>query len=303
MTVLEGRSGTLPVGGADAPLGRPLLARDSVVAALLLVPCFAWIAFFFLLPLGMMVWRSLAGEAGSIAIYQDILTAPLYHKVMATTLRTAVATPVLALLLGYPVAYALTVSQPAVRGLMLLLVLVPYWVDIIVRSFSWMVMLGDNGIVNKALVGLGLIPAPAQLLYTTLSVLLGMVQIMLPFAIVTLFGAMLRIDRTLMTAAKIHGATSWQAFYAVFLPLSLPGVYGAGLLVFIMSLGFFVTPALLGSPKETMIAQTIMVEATQTLDWETASAAGTLLLIITTIIAVIYNRYFSLDRLWGGSDQ
>jgi putative spermidine/putrescine transport system permease protein len=130
-----------------------------------------------------------------------------------------------------------------------------------------------------------------------------MVQILLPFAIVTLFGAMLRIDRTLITAAKIHGANEWQAFRTVFFPLSLPGVYGAALLVFILGLGFYVTPALLGSPKETMIAQTIMVEATQTLDWETASAAGTMLLVISTAIAAIYNRYFSLDRLWGGSDK
>ena len=142
-----------------------------------------------------------------------------------------------------------------------------------------------------------------QLLYTPFSVLLGMVQILLPFAIITLFGAMLRIDRTLMTAAKIHGASDWQAFRTIFFPLSLPGVYGAGLLVFILGLGFFVTPALLGSPKETMIAQTIMVEATQILDWEHASAAGALLLIITTVITAIYNRYFSLDRLWGGSDK
>lgn len=303
MTAEAGGATSLHGDQLQGAKSRPLVARDGVIAALLLVPCFAWVTAFFLVPLSMMVWRSLAGEAGSVAIYQDILTAPLYHKVMVTTLRTAVATTGLALLLGYPVAYALTVSRPVVRGVMMLMVLVPYWVDIIVRSFSWMVMLGDNGIVNKALIGLGIISAPVQLLYTTLSVLLGMVQIMLPFAIVTLFGAMLRIDRTLVTAAKIHGATSWQAFYNVFLPLSLPGVYGAGLLVFIMSLGFYVTPALLGSPKETMIAQTIMVEATQTLDWETASAAGTLLLIMTTIVAAIYNRYFSLDRLWGGSDH
>lgn len=282
---------------------RPLLARPGAVAALLLLPCFAWIAFFFLMPLGIMVWRSLAGDAGSIAVYHDVLTAPLYHKVLGTTLKMSVLTTIVALLLGYPVAYALASSGPKLRGIMLLLILVPYWVDIIVRSFSWLVMLGDNGIVNKALIGLGLIDGPVQILYTPYAVLLGMVQILLPFAIVTLFGAMLRIDRTLITAAKIHGASEWQAFRTVFFPLSLPGIYGAGLLVFILGLGFFVTPALLGSPKETMIAQTIMIEATQTLDWETASAAGSLLLIITTIIATIYNRYFSLDRLWGGSDK
>src|SRR4029077_20420571 len=185
----------------------------------------------------------------------------------------------------------------------LLFILIPYWVDIIVRSFSWLIMLGDNGLINKALVGLGLVSEPLALLYNTFSVLVAMTQILLPITIVTLFGAMLRIDRTLMAAATIHGAGEWQAFRTVFFPLSLPGVYGAGLLAFILGLGFYVTPALLGSPKETMIAQTIMLEATQIQDWETASAAGTLLLIVTTIIAAIYNRYFSLDRLWGGSDK
>ena len=281
----------------------PLLSRPGFMAGLLLLPSFVWITIFFLIPLALMIWRSLTGENGSIGIYWEILSSPLYHKVFGTTLQMASITTVFALLLGYPVAYALTMAGPKLRGLILLMVLVPYWVDIIVRSFSWLVMLGDNGIVNKSLMWLGLTAGPVQILYTPFSVLLGMVQILLPFAIVTLFGAMLRIDRTLTTAAKIHGASDWQAFRTIFLPLSLPGVYGAGLLVFVLGLGFFVTPALLGSPKQTMIAQTIMVEATQILDWEHASAAGAILLLITTAIVAIYNTFFSLDRLWGGSEK
>jgi putative spermidine/putrescine transport system permease protein len=222
---------------------------------------------------------------------------------MMTTVKTAGIATVFALLLAYPLAYALTISSGKVRALILVFVLIPYWVDIIVRSFSWLILLGDNGMVNKALMGLGIISTPLQLLYNPFSVLLAMVQILLPLTTVTLFGAMLRIDRTLITAAKIHGASGWHAFRTVFFPLSLPGVYGAGLLVFVLALGFYVTPALLGSPRETMIAQTIMVEASQLLDWPQASAAGAVLLIITTSIAAVYNRYFSLDRLWGGSDK
>src|SRR5436305_12591 len=127
--------------------------------------------------------------------------------------------------------------------------------------------------------------------------------ILLPLATIVLFGAMLRIERTLIAAATIHGAGPWQAFRTIFFPLSLPGIYGAGLLVFVLALGFYVTPSLLGSPRETMIAQTIMVEASQLLDWSQASAAGAVLLLITTAIAALYNRYFSLDRLWGGTDK
>jgi ABC-type spermidine/putrescine transport system permease subunit I len=272
---------------AEPPAG--LLLRGAafsgrgLLPTLLLLPCLIWISFFFLVPLGLMCWRSLASEGFSLETYSVLFTSPLYTKVMLTTVRTAAIATIFALLLAF--------------------VLIPYWVDIIVRSFSWLILLGDNGMVNKALVGLGIVSAPLQLLYTPFSVLLAMVQILLPLTTVTLFGAMLRIDRTLMAAAKIHGANEWQAFRTVFFPLSLPGVYGAGLLVFVLALGFYVTPALLGSPRETMIAQTIMVEASQLLDWPQASAAGAVLLLITTSIAAVYNRYFSLDRLWGGSDQ
>ena len=276
--------------------------RTSLLPVLLLAPALIWIFVFFLLPLGLMSWRSLASEGVSLAPYATLLTSPLYTKVMLTTVKLASIATVCALILAYPIAYTLTVAGPRLRAAILLFVLIPYWVDIIVRSFSWLIMLGDNGLINKALIGLGLISEPLTLLYTTFSVLVAMTQILLPITIVTLFGAMLRIDLTLLSAAKIHGAGGWQAFRTVFFPLSLPGVYGAGLLAFILALGFYVTPALLGSPKETMIAQTIMVDASQLLDWAQASAAGTVLLVITLVIATIYNRYFSLDRLWGGSE-
>jgi putative spermidine/putrescine transport system permease protein len=281
----------------------PPAAGAWLVPALLLTPCLIWICFFFLVPLVLMCWRSLASEGFSFEPYTTLFTSPLYTKVMLTTVKAASIATIGALVLAYPIAYVLTISGGKMRGLILVFVLIPYWVDIIVRSFSWLILLGDNGIVNKALIGLGIIGTPLQLLYNPFSVLLAMVQILLPLTTVTLFGAMLRIDRTLIAAAKIHGASGWQAFRTVFFPLSLPGVYGAGLLVFVLALGFYVTPALLGSPRETMIAQTIMVEASQLLDWPQASAAGAVLLVITTAIAALYNRYFSLDRLWGGADK
>jgi putative spermidine/putrescine transport system permease protein len=270
---------------------------------LLLLPCLLWISFFFLAPLAAMCWRSIASEGFSLEPYAVLFTSPLYTKVMLTTVKTASIATVGALVLAYPLAYVLTTASRRLRALILVCVLVPYWVDIIVRSFSWLILLGDNGLINKMLMRLGVIAAPLALLYTTASVLVAMIQILLPLATIVLFGAMLRIDRTLLAAAKIHGASEWQAFRTIFLPLSLPGVYGAGLLVFVLALGFYVTPALLGSPRETMIAQTIMVEASQLLDWSQASAAGAVLLLITTAIAALYNRYFSLDRLWGGADR
>jgi putative spermidine/putrescine transport system permease protein len=287
---------------AARPARSSALSPERLMPALLLLPCLVWISFFFLLPLALMVWRSFVDQGFSFGAYSVLFTSPLYTKVMLTTVKTACLSTVLALILAYPIAYALTVSGGKLRAVILVFVFIPYWVDIIVRTFSWLILLGDNGLINKLLIALGIVHAPLALLYNPFSVLIAMVQILLPLTTVILFGAMLRIDRTLIAAAKIHGASGWQAFRTVFFPLSLPGVYGAGLLVFVLSLGFYVTPALLGSPRETMIAQTIMVEASQLLDWNAASAAGFVLLVITTLIAAFYNRYFSLDRLWGGSD-
>ena len=269
--------------------------------ALLLFPALAWIFFFFIAPLGLMFWSSLQKAGFSLVRYESLILSPLYMNVMMTTFKIAVVTTIGCLVLGYPVAYFLTLTNPRVRSILLLFIVIPYWLDYIVRSYSWMVLLGRKGLINQLLIGLGLTDKPLELLYNLFSVSVGMVQVMLPLTILMLFAAMLRIDRALMAAATIHGASRLQAFWTIFFPLSLPGVYGATLLVFILALGFYITPALLGGAKETMISQTIFVFANDLLDWPMASAAGVVLLIITMIIVMIYNKFFSLDRLWGGS--
>ncbi|HLI11429.1 MAG TPA: ABC transporter permease [Alphaproteobacteria bacterium] len=265
---------------------------------LLLAPTLLWITAFFLVPIGIMVWRSFA-ETG-FAPYATILTSPVYLKVLITTLKICLVTTAGCLVLGYPIAYVLTVARPAVQGLVLILVILPYWLDYIVRSYSWMVLLGRKGLVNQLVLSLGLSDKPLPLLYNLFSVSVGMIQILLPLMILTLFGAMLRIDRRLLDAAAIHGASHWRAFRTVFFPLSLPGIYAASLLVFVSALGFYITPALLGGPEQTMISQTIMVLAGDLLNWPLASAAGVLLLVVTTILLMLYNRFFSLDRMFGG---
>ena len=273
-------------------------ARPFILQAVLLAPVLGWVTAFFLVPIGLMIWRSFA-EAG-LAPYVTILTSPVYLKVLITTLKICLLTTLGCLALGYPIAYVLTVARPAVRGVVLILVILPYWLDYIVRSYSWMILLGRRGLVNQLALSLGLSERPLSLLYTLFSVSIGMIQILLPLMILTLFGAMLRIDRRLLDAAAIHGASRWRAFRTVFLPLSLPGVYAAGLLVFVSALGFYITPALLGGPEQTMISQTIMVLASDLLNWPLASAAGVLLLVVTTVLLALYNRFFSLDRMFGG---
>jgi putative spermidine/putrescine transport system permease protein len=290
----------LPASPSDrTPAAAGLLReRPQLLGLVLMAPMLLWMLVFFILPTALMVWRSF-NERG-LAPYHMILTSPVYIKVVLTTFKISFLTTCGCLLLGYPVAYVLTIAQPAARGALLVLVVLPYWLDFIVRSYSWMILLGRRGPINQLILFLGLSESPLQLLYNLFSVLVGMIQILLPLTILTLFSVMLRIDRRLLDAATIHGASRWQAFRTVFLPLSLPGVYAAGLLVFVSALGFYVTPALLGGPKQTMISQTIMVFASTLLDWPLASAAGVLLLIISAILLAIYNRFFSLDRMLGG---
>lgn len=279
---------------------RPVFSR--MMPILLLLPTLAWIFVFFLVPLGLMCWRSLEEGGFSLAPYESLLLSPLYLNVLKTSFEIALITTAGCLFLGYPVAYFLTISKARTRGIILLLIIIPYWLDYIVRSYSWMVLLGRKGLVNRTLIALGFTDEPLELLYSLFSVGVGMVQILLPLMILTLFAAMLRIDLRLMDAATIHGANRRQAFWSVFFPLSLPGVYGACLLVLVIALGFYITPELLGGPRQTMISQTIMVLASELLDWSLASAAGIVLLIITMIIVMIYNHFFSLERLWGGTD-
>jgi ABC-type spermidine/putrescine transport system permease subunit I len=278
------------------------MSRGRWLPVLLLGPVAVWNLAFFIVPVGVMIARSFhRGGAFTLAYYQDLFASPLYVDVMLTTFNISVLVTAAALLLGYPVAYALATAGARVRATLLLLVILPYWLDYIVRSYSWMVLLGRMGLVNRALMDLGLTAEPVSILYTRWSVAVGMVQILLPLMVLTLYAAMLRIDQSLLLAAAAHGARPWQSFWRVFFPLSLPGVYGACLLTFVTSLGFYITPALLGGRKDTMISQLIVTVSSEMLDWSLASAVSVVLLLVSLAILVVYNHFFSIDRLWGGS--
>jgi putative spermidine/putrescine transport system permease protein len=276
--------------------------RAGWLPFLLLGPVAAWNLLFFIVPVGVMVARSFARHGAlSLASYHDLFANSLYITVMLTTFQISALVTVVSLLLGYPVAYLLATSPPRSRAVVLLLVVLPFWLDYIVRSYSWMVLLGRMGLVNRALMDLGIITEPLSILYTRWSVTIGMVQILLPLMVLTLYGAMLRIDQSLAQAAAAHGARPWQSFRRIFFPLSLPGVYGACLLTFVTSLGFYITPALLGGRQDTMISQLIVTVSSDMLDWSLASAVSVVLLLASLVIVVVYNRFFSIDRLWGGS--
>jgi putative spermidine/putrescine transport system permease protein len=185
-----------------------------------------------------------------------------------------------------------------VLRVLLIFIVVPYFTGSLVRTYAWMVLLGREGVVNQLLLRSGLADRPLPLMYNRFGVLVGMSYILLPYMILALYAVMKGIDPGLLRAARALGATGFQAFCRVFLPLTLPGIGGGTLLVFILSLGFFVTPALMGSPRETMIAMVIENQVGVLLNWGFASALAMVLLAATVLGFLVYDRVLGLERLF-----
>lgn len=251
---------------------------------LLLAPAVVFLFAGFVVPLGMMFGESL--QDGGIAKYGEVLSSPVYQKVFRTTLRTAALTTLCCAVLAYPYAYVMNRAGRRVRLVLLIAVLMPFWASLLVRSFAWIALLQDRGLINNTLVSLGLIDEPLSLIRQPLGVLVGMVHVLLPYMLLPLFTAMTRIDENLLRAASSLGASPWRRFVRVFLPLSLPGLAAGALLVFVLSLGFYITPALLGNPSQAMIGQVIADQVNRS-GTATASALGIVLLLGTLIVLLL----------------
>ncbi|MFN8590649.1 MAG: ABC transporter permease [Thermomicrobiales bacterium] len=223
-----------------------------------------------------------------------------FVRVFGITLQIALVTTVVTLLLGYPVAYALSSISVSKANLLMILVLIPFWTSILVRSYSWMVLLGKEGIVNEALLASGVRSEPLVLLNTRLAVYMGMIHILLPFMILPLYSVMRGIDRNLMRAAENLGAPPGAVFRRIFLPLSLPGVAAGCLLVFILSLGFYITPALLGGQKDVMISMLIQQQISQ-LKWGFGAALALVLLILALGVYGVFSKILGVERVFGSA--
>jgi ABC-type spermidine/putrescine transport system permease subunit I len=267
---------------------------------LLLLPLVAFLAVFYAYPVLAMLWRSVSDPAISLQHYREVLTTPVILKVFGITLRVSAIVTVLALLLGYPLAYVMATASPAVRKLLMGVVLVPFWISVLVRSYAWMVLLGRYGLVNQLLTGLGIVDAPVRLLNTTLALYVGMVHILLPFMILPLYSVLAGIDRRLIAAAEGLGARPMSVFRHVVLPLSLPGIGAGCLLVFVLGLGFYVTPALIGGTQDIMIA-VMIAEQVDLLNWGLASALSAVLLVATLAVIAVLDHYLDLDRMFGAN--
>jgi ABC-type spermidine/putrescine transport system permease subunit I len=269
------------------------------ITLLLGLPAVAFLVVFFLLPLVDVLRNSLVDPTLTFENYANLFSSRVYAQVFFKTFQIALVVTLLCLALGYPTAYVISaLKSKRLQSLAMIFVIIPFWISLLVRTYAWMVVLGRTGVVNSLLITLGLIDQPLRLLYIRFSVLVGMTHILLPFMILSLYAVMQGIDRRLVSAAATLGAGPIRAFLTVFLPMSMPGVAGGSLLVFIMALGFFVTPALLGGRGDIMISMLVETQARQLLDWGFAAALSTVLLGITLVVLMIYHRLIGLDRLW-----
>lgn len=272
--------------------------RGGTRAALaLLGPGMAWLGAFFLLPLVLIFVVSLGQRdaldrislaAPSLDNYARAFD-PRFLPTFANSLRYAAITTVLCLLIGYPLAYWLSRYGGRHKLLLLILVMVPFWTSYLIRTYAWMIVLRDNGVVNQLLAAIGLTSEPIILLNTDFSVILGMTYGFLPFAILPLFVAIDRLDPNLVAAARDLYANGRAAFLHVTLPLSLPGVVAASLLTFIPAIGDFVTPDLLGGAETTTIAKVVQELFLEGRDWPYGAALGFVLMVVTlggTLVAL-----------------
>jgi putative spermidine/putrescine transport system permease protein len=249
----------------------------------LALPSIVIVVAVFLIPIFVLLLLSAFDPLPTLEHFERLFLSRAYKAIFLNTLSVAALVTLVCLLLGYPFA-AFLISRPKdERQLWLFLTLVPMWMSVLIRSYAWMVLLGRQGIVNRGLVAIGIIEQPIQLLFTSGAVYVAMVQILLPMMIVTCYASMTLIDLELMKAARILGASATSAFRYVFLPLSLRGAVNGSVVVFVLSLGFFATPALLGGRRNGMVSNVISLLITEN-DWSFAAVLSFVLLAITLVI-------------------
>ena len=250
---------------------------------LLVAPLIAFMAAFYALPVVAMLMRSVDDPHWTTANWVALASDGVFATVLGYTIRTAVLVTAGTLLLGYPVALAMARARRRTASAMLMVVMLPFWTSVLVRSYAWMVLLGRHGVVNEALAATGLISAPLKLLNTPLAVDIAMVHILLPYMVLPVANALRQIDASLPRAALGLGASPTGVFRQVTLPLSLPGVAAGVLLVFVLSLGFYITPVLVGGPRDVMLSM-LIVQHIELLDWPYAACLAAVLLAVTLLI-------------------
>jgi ABC-type spermidine/putrescine transport system permease subunit I len=286
-----------------AGLNADLLARrrrgERALLAGLTMPATLTILVIVFLPVFWLSSLSFLDRAGDLSLenYRR-LAGDIYVDAFVVTFQISAAVTAICVLLGYPLSYWLSRQPPRIANLLLICVLLPFWTAVLVRTYAWLVLLQRRGLINNTLISLGIIDQPLQLAFNLPASIIGMVHIMLPFLVLPLYASMKAIDGDLVRAAIGLGSTPTGAFWRVFVPMSLPGLFAGVVLVFVLSLGFYVTPALLGGGRVQMIAQRIESTITIFSNWGAASALGVVLLAMALVLVAILHRAFGLDRLF-----
>ena len=266
-------------------------------------PAVLFLLLLFVYPTSLLVGLSAVDVDGNITVshYSRLFDQGLYTKVLLITLKVAAWTTVFAIVAGYPVAYLLANVRSSLRNTLIIWVLLPFWTSFLVRTFAWLVLLGRKGAINDLLIAVGILDYPIKIIYNFTGVMIGMVHALMPLCVLTMLAVMENIDTNLTKAAGTMGARRGQSFWRIYFPLSLPGVAAGGLLIFVTSLGFFITPALLGGARDTMIVQLIMFQIDSMLNWGFAGAISMLLLATVLLIFFFYDRWLGLSTLSGGT--
>ena len=274
--------------------------RERITLFGLSLPAVLTILIVVFLPIFWLSSLSFYNAAGALSMenYERIFKSALYRRTFVVTFQISISVTVICVLLGYPLCYWLTKLSDRTAAILMVFVLVPFWTSVLVRTYAWLVLLQRNGIINSTLMSFGIIEEPLQLAHNLTGSIIGMVHIMLPFLILPLYATMRNIDTDLIRAAIGLGSSPRGAFWRIFFPMSQPGLFAGIVLVFILSLGFYVTPALLGGGRVQMLAQRIESTITVYSNWGAASALGVVLLLLALVMIWLINRVFGLDKLF-----
>ncbi|HEX2885902.1 ABC transporter permease [Vineibacter terrae] len=267
-----------------------LRALDLRIFGIFLLPSLLFVGVVFVYPVLKILLISVTDPQPGLGNYMLLVENPALRRVFITTIRIAVLTTLISTLIGYLLAYRMHVAKAGELRIIIFCLMFPLWTSVLVRAFAWVALLQNNGIVNAALLGLGAIDQPLPMSRNELGVLIGMVHVMVPYATLPIYSAMKGIDPRLMQAARSLGAGAWPTFWRIFMPLTLPGVGAGMILVFITSIGFYVTPIVLGGGKVVMVAEYISVQITETLRWGLGSMLATVLLAVVLLFVFAFRR-------------
>jgi spermidine/putrescine transport system permease protein len=291
--------------------GQSLTASERTRPWLLLSPTLLVLFILMVLPIVIMtvftfyqfVTAGVEKASFTTANWYEFFSDSFYWFFIWKTVKVAAITAILCALLGYPPAYFIAMTRTRHKWLLLLLLIVPFWISFTIRTFAWIHILGEQGVINVTLLKLGLISEPLRMLYTQGSVIMGMIHFLLPYMILNIYVSVEGIDRNLISAARTLGCTQAQAFREVVLPLSLPGLMAGLLLCFVLAAGSYVTPQILGSTRDALFGNLIYDTIMTQLNWPMGSTLSIVLLVLLGIVAAIYSRYMGLSRVFKGLSQ